>query len=847
MEWRQRERVPLPKGAELTIEGITVVNDDDPEQMSKGSTCLVYHGHIKNDSGGGVIPGSVIIKEFYPDTMNRDVLLDIHREAGTNKLLISKSTKEKDEYKLRYVQFMQGLASQKELASSEAMEIGIKPLYYGTYGDSCYIISDAHRGADLKKVVPETLKDKLNVAVCVAETMDILHETGYMMPDFKPENLLWINKPNLVKIIDTDSLIQYENTDDVKRKKLFGDRSYISPNLRKLEESLREETSKSRAERKKRFYLNPQSDMYVIGKYLYQLFWNRSFEGDNFKELNAEMLIGEFLQIYGEETKERSRLLQAAKGLIEIIGRMVISDSLKRKIYGYKNSKELMEALSDIYFGYTSRKYVPRKEIARANATFVAYNMLQKHPLFSYANVEDGVRQLRVALIGDHAMREKMLSAVISIGQMTDASLTVSVVAEDAEAFWSEYVSEKKNGALKKAITWSVDGEHVNDQTDEHLVSRSLAHINVITDTSKEMLQTLKREGYRYYVLLAEEDDINDKWAKILTERKSDVPVFIGYLQDEEETCLKETGSGDCFYPISAKCYSEYYNEKMFEEEIFDMGLRVHAYYYKCLDKLDSIDMDELKEGFCANLYNVESSERCALHAMYKMACVGLYGNIPRKARRFENKLQDPEVLEELSWIEHLSWTASLLTTGAQPESMDNFDTYAYQGNNDWKNKFNPDHMKHVLLVASQKTVPEADWTAEESYPKLDDLDQVSHRIFKWYISHKEDFRETLYALLEEWIPGNQMEEEFHKEMSVIVDKCIDGVGTGTMDQDESNIKEWKMLAAKVKNYAGRESCLAETIKKIEYAMRPVVDAYKDRDFKELDRRLVYVAAEIAG
>lgn len=847
MEWRQRERVPLPKGAELTIEGINIVIDDEPEQVSKGSTCLVYHGHIKNDSEEGIIPGSVIMKEFYPDTMNRDVLMDIQRDAQTNRLLISENTKEKDEYQLRYIQFMQGLVSQKELASSEAMEIGIKPLYYGTYGDSCYIISDAHRGTDLKKVVPETLKDKLNIAVCVAETMEILHETGYMMPDFKPENLLWINKPNLVKIIDTDSLIQYDNLDDRKHKKLFGDRAYLSPNLRKLEEALREETSKSKAERKKRFYLNPQSDIYCIGKYLYELFWNRTFDDGNFKSLDTTMLTEEFLQIYKGEAKEKSRLRQTAKGLIEVIGRMVISDSLKRKIHGYKDVGEVLDALSDIYFGYTSRKYVSRKEIARANATFVAYNMLQKHPLFTYADEENGIRQLRVALIGEHAMREKMLSAVLSIGQMTDASLTISVVAADARAFWEDYVSEEKNEALKKAITWSVDGELINDQIDEHLVARSLAHINVITDTSKEMIRTLSMEGYRYYVLLSEDGDVNDKWMKILTEKRSDAPIFIGYVQDEEEINLKEMDAGDCFYPISTKCYSEYYNEKMFEEKIFDMGVRVHAYYYKCLDKLDSINMDELKEGFCANLYNVESSERCALHAMYKMACVGLYGNIPRKARRFENKLQDPEVLEELSWIEHLSWTASLLTTGAQPESMDNFDIYAYQGDNDWKNKWNPDHMKHVLLVASQKTVPEADWREDASYEKLDDLDQVSHRIFKWYISHKEVFRGTIRTLMKEWDPENEIEKEFRESMSEIVDKCIDGIGSGTMDQDETDIKEWKKLAAKIKDYAGKESHLADLMKKIEHAMRPVVDAYKDRDFKELDRRLVYVAAEVAG
>lgn len=826
MEWRQRERVPLPEGSEITINGITVVNTTDKNSVAAGSSCLVYRGYIKNDNEEGMIGNSVIIKEFYPDLKNKENLFDIIRNAETGQLEVSDATKEKEEYKNVLEQFCQGVKIQKELASSEAMEIAIKPLASGTYGDSYYIISDAHRGEDLKQTAPETLKEKMIVAVCMAETMGILHEAGYMMPDYKPANFLWIKKPNLVKIIDVDSLIAYRHISKKTEELLFINSQYLSPEIELLERYYKEGISPKEFARKKRFYLTPLSDMYVIGKYLYQLFWNQPFEKRNMKEMNEEWLIEEFIELYKDEKEASlSKLRQAAKGMIDIIGRMLISDLMERTDRCYEDAEQLMNALNDIYFGYTSKKYVPRKEVAKANATFVAYNMLQKKPLFEYADTEDGILQLKAAIVGNHAMRKEMLSAIITIGQMTDADLTVSVVAEDAKEFWEDYISEAKNVALRAALTWSVDGQMVSDEIDQNLVARSLAHVSIVTDESEVSLKRIKEEGCRYFVLLSEEERLNQRRAEYLAGEN----IFIGCLQDEEETS---------FYPISAGCYSEYYNEKMFEEKIFDMGLMVHAYYCGCLDNIDSVDMDELKEGFRKNLYNVASSERCALHAMYKMACVGLHGNVPRKAKRFEKMLDDPEILEKLAWIEHLSWSADLLTNGAAPLHMEDFAEHAYQGENDWKNKSDPDHLKHPLLVASQKEVPKADWREKENFDRLDELDKVSHGIYHWFIEQKEHFRDKIGQLLEKWIPEEEKELQLKESIEAVLQKCIDGIGQETMNQDQTNIKEWKRLAKESEPYS-------DVIKEIENIMRPVIDSYKDRDFKELDRKLVYVAADI--
>lgn len=826
MTWRKKERTPLPKGAEITIGDITVVNADEPEQVLKGSSCLVYHGYVKPQTDDGLLPNAVIIKEFYPDIKNEDSLIDIIRDEESHRLIVSEMTKEKTAYADKMTQFMQGIKRQKELASSEAMEIGVKILAYGAYGDSYYVISLAHRGEDLQKRQPETLKDKLNVAMCVVETMQILHELGYMMPDFKPANLLWIQKPNLVKIIDTDSLIPYNKPDEVAAIALFGDVAHMSPDIRMLQEFAQAGISKKKFEQKKKYYLKPISDMYAIGAYLYTLFWDDKFEKEAFSEISETDLVYKLIHRYEHEDVERGKLSTLAYGLVDILDRLLVTDLLRRKRECFVNAGSLMDALSEVQFRFTSQKYIPRKEIAKANATFVSYNMLQKHPLYQYANREDGILDLQAALVGSHAMRKEMLSAIISIGQMLDAHLTVHVAAEDAKTFWEEYISIFQNGGLRGAITWSVDGKCEKDEVDAKLVDRSLAHINVITQVSEEVLLRLKAEGCRYFALLEEDEIQSLKLAKSVAGEG----IFVGRLQEEETE----------FYPISARCYSEFYNEKMFEEKIFDMGLKVHAYYCGCLDELDNMDIDQLKKEFSENLYNVASSERCALHAMYKMASVGIYGNQLGRARKWQKILEDPEKLEQLAWLEHLSWSAHLLTSGAYPLSMEAFDGYAYKGSNDWKNTSVPGHLLHPLLVSAKMTIPETDWSKRENYDVLDELDKVSFEIYDWFRRKKEYFQKSTDEVLGMWHPKQEEETALKEELCAVICRCIDGIGQGTMNQDKTYVNQYKKLMNQTKIFIPFRGVL-------ENEMRPVVDSYKDRDYKELDRKLVYAAEEFAG
>jgi len=811
MEWRTRERIPLSKGASIELSGSIIVNDDLPEKVDKGGTCLVYRGHVK--SGHGIIPGTkVIIKEFYPqsDTTVFDIVREQDKEGLYSKLSVRGITKDKEEYKSKFEQFMQGIEIQKELARSTAMEVAIKPWLEGQFGDSYYVVSEIHNGCDIVKYGAKTLTDKLEVAVCVAESMSILHESGYIMLDFKPENLMYIQKPNMVRIIDTDSIMSYRKDEG---KYCYGNRKYASPELRKYFIDIIEKG-------KRRRILKPISDIYALGVFYLEMFWNwlpeNSEENALYKETLEETLermdqSGELLEKFIERYKKNSnvsskKLKDVGKRLIAIIKRTTYFNRNRRKTEGFNSALKLMKELNEVYYILTSELLVPRKEIAKANASFAAYNMLQKYPLFEYPADENC---LCVTLAGKHMMLEDMVSAVISIGQMLDKKLEIHLTGKNIEGFWEYYTCAEKNAALKSAVVVFKDDQVVLDNIDERLVDRPLAKIVLHTEKTEKVIKELVKAGAgNYFVLLEEEEEVNKSYLDVISKNANGKKMFVGYLQQHEEDNYEDASyTGLDVYGISALSFSETYNEKMFEERIFRMGMMAHAYYKGYMKEDCFVEMDELESEFRQDVYNIESSERCALHSIYKMASLGIDKDKPGRVLNYYRKIQEPDVLEKLAALEHLSWTGYMLTSGAGPVCLDEFGSYAYKRENDWKCKDDKKHLRHPLLVASRY------------------IDEVSQYIQKWYIEQKEPLKIQFEQFMEK--------QKGQEEILRLGRNLIEGA-------EPTNVEQWKAALADLEKAGEKE--MADTLKRM---MKPAVDSYRDCDFKRLDRELVFSAVDM--
>ena len=527
-DWEKKPDVrhPMPQGTKIYIKGtdLVIVRDGETEEYYEGGTCLVYSGSVQE--GTGIVPGTrVIIKEFYP--VSTEVLFDIkRREDGS--LIIEDSTKQRAEYIYKREQFDLGYKYQRELSGSNAMEIAIKPLFYVEWGDSVYIISDVHHGKNLDEIQSEPLAKKIAIASSFAETMEILHENGYIMLDIKPENFFCVNQPIAIRIVDTDSIVAYKDLNRITEQKLFMNQKYMAPDVKFMRDQIQYGITEREKKDLKKCCLTPNADRYAMGVLLYKVFFEQIPEFEDYSQCDEERLLSQLNKIYlSEKPGENKKIEETLRTLLEILKKLLIKNMYKRKIGGYGADKEIVAKLNEAYVQLTSEKLVLRKEIAAANGRFAAYNLLQKYPLYDYTVMNaQGISELKVAILGKHIMRNDMLSAVISIGQMLDQMLIVELVADDAVDFWKDYISENQNSSLAKAVTWEIDGQIISDEIDSGLVDRSLAHIRIWT-----------QDGYiptsRYYIVLEEDEAVLKESIQMITSCMGTEQIFIGMLQNE--------------------------------------------------------------------------------------------------------------------------------------------------------------------------------------------------------------------------------------------------------------------------------------------------------------------------
>ena len=976
----RNERIPMPAGTILPVSGtdIRIIRDGGDDDYSSGSSCLVYRGHIL--SGTGIVTGmNVVIKEFYPAASGSFFDMKRHSEGY---LIAASDVETNSTYRTFREQFRQGLDYQKELAGSNAMEISVRPLFVSEWGDSLYIISDAHAGVPAEKT-HKTLKDTLSFSVSFAETMGILHENGYIMTDIKADNFLWIQKPNSVRIIDTDSLVPYKDSCRLARQPLFANKNHWSPELRFLNTKIKEGTPETELVMLKRSMLNPNADRYSMGIFFFELFFNRlpdfsgqdmcfeskprylihmggshagSIRGRSAHVISASRETGtlsdekvdafnvqmeELINLYGDEIAEAGcsapLLMQS---VLHILRRLLIYDPWKRKKYGYPNDDSIVSDLQTIYTQLTSETLVLRREKASANARFAAYNLLEKHPLFEYPFAENGFspQKLGVAIIGGHAMRPDMLSAVLSIGQMPDLPLHITLAAGDADTFWEEFISDVHNPALARAVTWDY-GNNVDDQTgvipchpgnrpaefDPGLVDRPLAHLTILTQnldldsqtsdngfsvTGEESCSRKRHENQfpkaGYYILLEEDARKMGAWIREISSfalrRKQKTLISFLYTENRStQTVLSGENPFLTFSPISTESFTENYSEKMFSEKIYRMGFMAHAYYCGAMQQdagdSPSVDLKTLEQQYRNDIYNITSSERCALHGVYKLAGLGIDKNYPGRFLHYYRKVEDADTLEELAWIEHLSWTAFMLTSGAVPVSMEKFDSYAYQGDNDWKDKRDTGHLHHPLLAASARyarctlqNIRKTNEVTPEIYGLLDPLDKISVQIARWYDSHREFYRKkylkwfsALSSLckeksrlafqkntdeadcilyLQEETGGSVSScdipaaKRIESVLCIIKNSglaCIDKMGIELRKQDPLYRNIWEetfgQLSLLFEDPLYQNIGTEDIVDLLEYGkkriMKPVFDALECRDFKQSDRNLAFAVIDI--
>lgn len=875
-----RKRVRLEDGKRLELPGLKIANT---KYIGKGVTSLVYQGDLLDDATGKVIR-RVVMKELYPDPQKEGEEIYVGRRAdGT--LSVGKTP----DYEMKKKVFLAGYYRQMELAVSNAMEVAVSPFGKGLYesGDGLYIVSEAHMGSSVDKVDFETLDDKLEVIARICGALKILHHNGYVLLDFKPENFLWINEsePHLVKILDLDSVIHIgvrEKDDEQifvaeKDEVLNSNNRYCTYAMRVLRNTL--EKSPWLYRDKKKTVVVPQENIFNTGLMMFEyLFEKHPDLWLDICEPDAEQKLRKRYGIDKKMSGDMIRIIQKALKLDKIRLRSkeyeAIPVSQRIQETGYKTIDEMLMDLEKVM---TKRKIKTYDPVAVASTNFLhfSYDMLERYPIYDFM-AEEGV--LDVTLYGSHSMRREMLQALIPCAQMLDTQLKIRLISDDAPDFWEKFT--KENPELIRSVHCFENEQPVlrNGQlkyeVDDKIVCRPLADIYLYANENRMVVQEILKKS-QYTILLTNDRESERLIKEIISLKEEDTgkPYFTAYIYDGQKVGM--TDEQMVLHPIPLK-YSAKSDIAAVEKEIsagiYKKGLMVHTYYTRGYKP--GIDKTEIEKEYRQDRYSRASSERTAVHTVYKLKSVGIdCGKLsPEEVIvQYKEKVLDTrtgewnENFDRLVVLEHLSWSAFMICHGVR--SIDDekrwstaiYEPYAEGKYNDWKIKKDEKYINiacHPCLKSSRpgRRLVRGDWDVR--YQKIldgldpipDDLDELerwclkTHRAIREKMENNreriEDLSVDMEAFLDE-INDDSLKDLFG-DVTNVKNDCMSGIITAKKFWKPA----WNRLESSIKNTECEDHMkltMLKTLGELYTAMLPVMEIGINHDFKDSDEDLIRV------
>ena len=806
----------------ITITGLT--------PKGTGSTSIAYEA--EEDKGDH--KEKVIVKEFYPSWVREAVREGTALRFGPEEQTDERLERDRERFTLCW-------RMQEKLSGSDAMEIMVRSRGFARYGDSLYMISEMHRGDALRTDEPRTAQQIVRVMVLACELMDILHTNGYLFTDFAPENLLWIRRPEGMRLFDADSLLEEARVDQVAPEEVLHHPAYDSPQMETLGRC-----SAAEFEEKKKNYLDRSADVYKLGVLFFELLFGR-LPGEGEKEPDERT----YRALLGTLKKNRAfsgrGSAKTAQEIMRILGTFLRTSRLER----YRSAKAAMDDLIRLQGMLQAAPYEPKKKTAGANAQLAFYRMLEAHPLYVYSRMEEETRILEMAVTGSRVMREQLLTIVISCAQMLGSELRIHLAAEDAAAFWADFSDRKKRPALAKAVeVTGPDGKVIAPFDGADLVERPLASI-FLHDGDREELEKLADGGCRYFVVLEDEDRAQET-VRLLRAKLKGQTAVIAYLR-ESAAGEAAKGTRPALFPIPRRKLAPDYNEKELNSRIDRMGRLIHAYYTKAGDPF--ANAERIESTYLADAYSRESSRRSAMALFYKMASVpGVDPAKPDAGQKFYDLVigekADPRdagsLFARLEALEHLSWTAHMILGGARGvSSAEQLRSYLFIGDNDWKQKA-PEGgvLRHPCVCASVpgRHLPAGWWemASAKKAPwkqRLDPLEEAAVTVFVELgalTRRLEPELELKFAALEEAAAGAREDlAAAVADLAQAKEKCV--------NRDTDAGPQWRAARAAAGALVPPDEHLRlqELLAEIDALMRPVLAYAGFHDFKENDGVLI--------
>lgn len=381
--------------------------------------------------------------------------------------------------------------------------------------------------------------------------------------------------------------------------------------------------------------------------------------------------------------------------------------------------------------------------------------LLYEHPLYRYANEK---KELSVLLVGPEPMDERLdewklmnsiLRLTLACGQVLNHTLRVYVAAKNAAAYKKALL--EKAPALEKFLC--IDGKTDCERPLAFLNFEDVKGINSPAGNRKLFAHL---EDCSYVVAALKEK--NDVLVKALC----------------QELCGREGGAvlaytGEKVTPKSADkgvklcCLKELAKKSgRTVERLGEMAFRQHYYYCQ---QGSPTSWKAAREEFLSSPYEQSANLSSVVHIKYKLFSMGINPNARAKTilAKYTRALENAELLDELSDLEHSRWMAEKLLDGYRPaQSAKELELYCFtDGNNRWRTgEF------HNCLVSRRRraesdlsTLPHADWELEGDleaqisrlpYDELDKMSLLVHNLARKKLAETKEQLKGEIGKLEE-------------------------------------------------------------------------------------------------
>ena len=708
--------------------------------LGAGGTSIVYRA-TKLSSEEGNVRG--LLKEFYPTNVGgtsfrfEDLLqaLSITRDKDGS-LNLPPELCSRQATRLRTVlQILHRLKQNGELCYF----IPYLQLYTGTHGVPYLFTPENVQGITLTDYLQEAYQkpddDKLlqvlHTLYAVASADNYLCQMDTYLLDIKPENILLVRKTtpsgekndtflmDAAGLFDMESIVQQSEL--TQKPELPFSAGFTAPEL-------------GGAVMLPRYYkVGPASDTYALAATLfYALTGKRTTESDNFETslregpfaswLDANLIQNYLLPLFRNALAfEASERMQTPAAFAVCLDQVITLLSNRKNAERVSAEQDLIQKLPEMLT-----------------------HLLFRWPFHEYA----ANRDIRVLIAGGSAQAiGQTLDAVVASCHVLGYQLHIAVATSDAESLVWDWYSK-----IADARNW-IDFHGSAPFTPYQWETR-LAQL--CCDDTPPNVETISKLTHRWeanvVVLLTELEGEGSHLAQLVP-APSEGKRLIVYRALHGKTLFPEEEKDGrvVIHMTPAFC------EDRFLDLASQIAFRSHFLYERVQDASHSLR--HIRQSYERNAYHYTSSQDTALAVKCKLWSAGVpWTNNPQQdAVQFAEKLQkEPELVGQISWLEHRRWIASKLVKGARPLPPEEFShlltsSISENGTSVLRKDENGQmHLYHVYLTPSwlDDSRPEG-WKTPQQWiiqpletaipPELDPLDRACVELSRFYRRRAEE------------------------------------------------------------------------------------------------------------